>query len=261
MSPVGQSRATAVRECALGPMIAGDTPPPQESMPAPAAATQIAPGVHLVRQRRANVYLVDEGEGVTAIDAGLVGSSPGIVRAMAALRRTPQDLVRAVITHGHPDHAGGAPELAALGAEVLIHEADAAAIRVDLRDAIRNPSRGAILQAMTPVPDAFAHIADGDVLPVLGGLHVIHTPGHTSGSVCLWAPRDGLLFVGDALQFRFGRLSHASTVFSADHAQARRSMERLQGLDIGVIVFGHYPPMRVGARKALVALVAGSANR
>jgi glyoxylase-like metal-dependent hydrolase (beta-lactamase superfamily II) len=225
------------------------------------SASEIAPGVHLVRQRRTNVYLIDEGDGVTAIDAGLAGSGPGIIRALAELGRKPEDLVRAVVTHGHPDHAGGAPELAALGAEVLIHEADAAAIRVDLRDAFRNPSRGAILQAMSPVPHALGHIADGDILPVLGELHVIHTPGHTAGSVCLWAPRDRMLFVGDALQFRFGRLSHASLVFSADHAQARRSVERLQGLDIGVIVFGHYPPMRVGARGALVALVAGSGNR
>ncbi len=229
-------------------------------MPAREPAPEIAPGVHLVRQRRANVYLIDEGDGVTVIDTGLAGSGPGIIRALGDLGRTPQDLVRALVTHGHPDHAGGAPELAAMGTEVLIHKADAAAIRVDLRDAIRNPSRGAILQAITPVPHALGHVAEGDVLPVLGGLEVIHTPGHTPGSVCFWAPRVGLLFVGDALQFRFGRLSHASTVFSADHAQARRSVERLQGLDIGLIVFGHYPPMRVGAREALRALVAGSAR-
>ena len=53
-------------------------------------------------------------------------------------------------------------------------------------------------------------IEDGDVLPMLGGLRVIHTPGHTPGSVCLYGVRDRVLFVGDTLQRRFGRVSFAS---------------------------------------------------
>ena len=78
--------------------------------------------------------------------------------------------------------------------------------------------------AMTPEPPAVQPIEDGDVLPVLGGLRVVHTPGHTPGSVCLYGARDRVLFVGDNLQRRFGRLSFASRLYSDDYALARRSM-------------------------------------
>jgi glyoxylase-like metal-dependent hydrolase (beta-lactamase superfamily II) len=89
------------------------------------------------------------------------------------------------------------------------------------------------------------------VLPALGGLHVVHTPGHTPGSICLYAPSLRLLFTGDVLQLRQGRLVGPHAVFSDDMAEARRSVARLAELDVDTICFAHYPPLRGGARKAL----------
>src|SRR5947208_2623019 len=80
-------------------------------------------------------------------------------------------------------------------------------------------------------------IEDGDVLPVLGGLEVIHTPGHTAGSVCLYAARDRLLFVGDALECRRGKVGFASAIFSDDVAQARASVKRMAERDVNTIIF------------------------
>ena len=107
---------------------------------------------------------------------------------------------------------------------------------------------------------ATSPLADGDVLPVLGGLEVIHTPGHTPGSVCLWAPRDGLLFTGDLLQRRFGRIICASSIFSDDVRAARRSVQRLADLDVKTIIFGHDPPMREGGREAIARLAREAAR-
>ena len=89
------------------------------------------------------------------------------------------------------------------------------------------------------------------MLPALGGLHVVHTPGHTPGSVCLYSPALRLLFTGDTLQLRQGRLTGPHHVFSDDLAEARRSVARLAELDAETIVFAHYPPLRTGARGAL----------
>ena len=83
---------------------------------------------------------------------------------------------------------------------------------------------------------------------------MIHTPGHTPGSVCLWAPRDGLLFTGDVLQRRFGRVVFASSLFSDDVRAARRSVQRLAALDVKAIVFGHYPPLVDGAGDVITRL-------
>jgi glyoxylase-like metal-dependent hydrolase (beta-lactamase superfamily II) len=97
-------------------------------------------------------------------------------------------------------------------------------------------------------------LADGDVLPILGGLEVIHTPGHTPGSVCLYAPRDRLLFVGDALEVRRGKVTFASPLFSDDLATARQSVKRMAERDVNTIVFGHDKPWRSDANGVLAAL-------
>lgn len=159
-----------------------------------------------------------------------------------------------ICTHGHPDHAGGARELALVGAKVLIHPADAARLATTWRDALRRPSRSRVFAAMTPEPPDMVFMEDGDVLPVLGGLRVVHTPGHTPGSVCLYGPRDKVLFVGDSLQRRWGRVSFASTLYSDDATAARRSVKRLTSLDVNTIVFSHYPALTENAAATLAML-------
>lgn len=135
-----------------------------------------------------------------------------------------------------------------------MHPADYAGLQVGVRDAIRRPSRGRIFASITPVPPSYRPVEDGDVLPVLGGLRVVHTPGHTPGSICLYAPRERLLFTGDVLQRRRGAIVFASQIYSDDHAAARRSVQRLAELDVDTIIFSHFPPLREHASAALAEL-------
>jgi glyoxylase-like metal-dependent hydrolase (beta-lactamase superfamily II) len=188
------------------------------------------------------------------IDTGYAGSTARIDRAMRAHGHEVSDLARVVVTHGHPDHAGSARELAALGIPILMHPADAANLGVTWRDVVGRPTRGRVFSAMTPEPPAIVPIEDGQVLPMLGGLQVVHTPGHTPGSVCLYGARDRVLFVGDSLQRRFGRVSFASGLYSDDHAAARRSVKRLAELDVETIVFSHFATLEGGAAEILATL-------
>lgn len=190
------------------------------------------------------------------IDCGYAGSSERIARGMKAHGRSIDDLTRVVITHGHPDHAGSARELAAKGIPILIHPADAERLKTTWRDVLDRPSRGRVFAAMTPEPPEIVPIADGQILPMLGGLEVVHTPGHTPGSVCLYGARDRVLFVGDTLQRRFGRVSFASGLYSDDHAAAKRSVKRLALLDVQTIVFSHFAPVEDGGSEILAALAA-----
>ena len=220
---------------------------------------EIAPRVYEIALTRVRAHLIAEDD-LTLIDAGLPQSVGQIDRAIAAVGRSPAELARVICTHGHPDHAGGAAELGLRdGVELLIHPADLANLPITVGQALRRPSRGRLFAAVTPLPGHSVPIVDGDVLPVLGGLHVIHVPGHTPGSVCLYAPRNRLLFVGDALQARFGRVGFASRLYSDDWGAARASVQRLAELDVETIVFSHYPPWSDDAKGVLGRLAAEAA--
>jgi glyoxylase-like metal-dependent hydrolase (beta-lactamase superfamily II) len=206
-----------------------------------------------IQLTRVKAHLAMESE-LSLIDCGYAGSGVRISRAIEAQGRSMAELRRVVITHGHPDHAGSARELALAGVPILIHSADAVGLRTTWADLARHPTRGRLFAAMTPEPPAFQPIEDGDVLPMLGGLRVIHTPGHTPGSVCLYGARDRVLFVGDSLQRRFGRVTFASSLYSDDYAQAQRSVKRLAKLDVKSVVFSHFAALEEGAVEVLARL-------
>jgi glyoxylase-like metal-dependent hydrolase (beta-lactamase superfamily II) len=210
-----------------------------------------------IRLRRVSAHLVLEDR-LTLIDCGYAGSAGRIAKAIEGHGRSVAELDRLICTHGHPDHAGSARELAAMGVPVLIHPADAARLKTRWRDVLARPSRGRLFAAMTPDVPRTEPLIDGEIIPALGGLEVSHTPGHTPGSVCLYGARDGVLFVGDTLEARFGRVTFASSLYSDDVATARRQVQRLASLDVRTIIFSHYPPVEEGAADVLAALAARS---
>jgi glyoxylase-like metal-dependent hydrolase (beta-lactamase superfamily II) len=221
---------------------------------------EIAAGVHAVQLRGCTGFLLAE-ERLSLIDAGLQGSRRPLERYLRGIGRDIDELDRIICTHGHPDHIGGVRELVAAAgeAEVLIHPADLEGVGIGLQDVLRIRKRGSILHFLTPHPGAALPIVDGDVIPALGGLEVIHTPGHTPGSVCLWAQRYRLLFVGDALQVRRGRLTYASAFFSHDYPAARTAVARLAELDVETIALAHYAPWQLNSQARLRALAGKAA--
>ena len=101
-----------------------------------------------------------------------------------------------VLTHGHIDHAGGAAELAAeLGVEVIgPHEADQ-----PLLDRLEQQGRTYGIDDVRNVkPDRY--LAEGEALEIAGvPFQILHCPGHSPGSVVLFAPSLRFAFMGDVL--------------------------------------------------------------
>jgi glyoxylase-like metal-dependent hydrolase (beta-lactamase superfamily II) len=217
---------------------------------------EIAPGVHAVRLLSGYVHLIAEPQ-MTLIDTGLIGSGRPVERYVRRISRSIDDLARIICTHAHPDHIGAVRELAGdREVEVLMHPADLEGLKVTLRDAVANRNRGQLIAYFTRHPGEATPVTDGQELPILGGLQVIHTPGHTPGSVCLYAARHKLLFTGDALQVIRGKVTFASAIFSDDMPLARASVARMAALDVETIAFSHYPPWRDGANAVLRNLAA-----
>jgi glyoxylase-like metal-dependent hydrolase (beta-lactamase superfamily II) len=197
----------------------------------------------------------------------MVGSRLVLERYLRRIGRRLDELDRIICTHGHPDHIGGVQELVRdrEDVEVLIHPDDLAGLQRPLRESLarterRSERRGRILQSLTRTPAAPTTIEDGALLPILGGLRVVHTPGHTPGSICLYAERLRLLFTGDVLQVVRGRLTYASAFFSHDHAGARSSVDRLAALDVETIALSHYPAWREHPNLALRDLATRAAG-
>jgi glyoxylase-like metal-dependent hydrolase (beta-lactamase superfamily II) len=196
--------------------------------------TEVADKVYAVPLIGSTAFAILEDD-VTVVDAGLRGSLPRLHAAVAALGRSPQEIRRFVVTHAHPDHIGGA-----FGAEILLHPAD--------RVRSMRLNAGTLARRLSWLPTT-TDLADGDLLPVLGGLRVLHTPGHTAGSVCLFGERDGLLFCGDALwRDDRGSLRPPNPYWSEDLRVARDSFAKLEPLAVDTILFAHRPPLAQGAR-------------
>jgi glyoxylase-like metal-dependent hydrolase (beta-lactamase superfamily II) len=97
-------------------------------------------------------------------------------------------------------------------------------------------------------------VNDGDEIPALGGIKVLHTPGHTPGSICLFLQQEGIVIVGDVITHRFG-LSLPSKMFTVDMTQELQSIKRVVSLDFDVICFGHGSPIVYEAHPAITDFV------
>jgi len=177
-----------------------------------------------------------------AIDAAI----PSLAWINAELAERGWTLKLIVSTHGHWDHIGDNAALSAqTGAPIAVHPLD--------RDRLVRPQS---LYAPFEIPPSVpaVELAEGGAIR-FGSLHleVLHTPGHTEGSVCLLAPDDGLLFSGDTLfAGGWGRVD----LPGGSPEQMADSIARLGRLEPGMQVRpGHGPSTTIEREAAWIELV------
>jgi len=132
----------------------------------------------------------------TSHEAIVVDPGDEIPRIMALITKHGLTVKQIVVTHAHIDHIAGAQQLKALtGAPILYNQHDLPLV------AMMDIQAGWLGLASVPLvlpPDA--DLADGQAVTVEGiAGSVIHTPGHTPGSLCLYVPAENLLLAGDTL--------------------------------------------------------------
>ena len=242
--------------------------------------TETAPGIYRLGTELVNWYLLQDGSGLCAIDAGLPKLFDTLDEQMAGAGLSVDRIEAVVLTHSDGDHTGVARALQERGARVLIHEADDPSLRkpgpkggdasvAKLLANLRRPEVRTVLGhtiryggARPPKIEGAETFREGDALPA--GLEAVHTPGHTRGHCALLHRERRLLFAGDALidheLVTKGRGPQVMPRYTnIDTGQALASLDRIEALDgdVDVLLFGHGEPWRHGAAAAVRSARAG----
>ena len=179
-----------------------------------------------------NCWLIggDRTDEAVVVDPGF---SPGLVHRM--LETTGRRPVAVLATHGHFDHIGSAAEFCGDELPLHIHEADALAL-TDPQAWGAGPTTPAV-----PVKDVRI-VGDGDVLRFAGfEIEVLHTPGHTPGSVCYRT--DGWVLSGDLV---FAGTIGRHDLPNSSPVDMRRSLSRFLELPDAMDIYpGHGPTTTV----------------
>lgn len=229
---------------------------------------QIASGLHRIGSDIVNSYLIVDKDGVTIIDAGLPGYWKVLQAELAAIGKSLDDVRALILTHGDTDHIGFAARLQSeKGIAAYIHEADVERARL----IVKKPNSGWGPVKIGPLAGFLWYsarhgglrikpatelqtVADGDVLDVPGSPRIIHTPGHTPGSIAVLAPAFDALFLGDAMTTRnvlTGVTGPKPAPFTLEPKQAVASLDRIENVDTTWLLPGHGPAWDGGVPEAV----------
>ena len=220
---------------------------------------KLLPNVYWIDSGSVNFYLCLDEDGVTLVDSGMPKKQGLVWDALSELGYGRSDLKRILLTHADIDHAGSAKAIQAeTGAVVYASGATAVYLQ-------QGQSPDHLPKLVQWISNAFVRypalsetviqtIEDGEELPILGGMKILATPGHTMEHHSFYSPSTGVLFAGDALSTRNGRLQSTPPRITADQTAANQSALRLLNLSPTLIACGHGKPMKNPLQEDIITL-------
>jgi glyoxylase-like metal-dependent hydrolase (beta-lactamase superfamily II) len=179
-------------------------------------------------------------------EALVIDPGDNIEQVLEVLARHGLTLKQIVITHAHIDHVGGAMQLKrATGAPILLNQNDQALL------AMLDVQAGWLGQQPPEKVVIDQDLRDGDTVRVGAGAlqaSVLHTPGHTQGSICLYFPAEQKLIAGDTLFA--GSIGRTDLPGGSSEMILRSLHQRVLALpDETVVVPGHGPLTTIGEER------------
>ena len=193
---------------------------------------EVFPGVYRIFDSFVNVYLVDRGDHLVAVDTGIETTCGKILDAVGEIGKP---LKAIILTHGHLDHTGSLK---------CLRERTEAVIAAH-RDEVEG-----IAEKTGIEPDV--KLQDGEVFE---RFKVLHKPGHTRGSICLLDEGTKSLFVGDLVVERNGRLEEVPQQYSLDPEMNRKRIVELLEVDFENLLPAHGKPLLKNGKEKVEELV------
>ena len=186
---------------------------------------EIAKGLHAFIWRdfqvnNCNTYLISSSKHIL-IDPGLYQLFDGVRAGLSDMHLSPAMIELVIITHGHSDHMGA---VEVFGRNTLV------AIGLKELDFLKTSG----MFSIDAEPDVL--LEEGDLVADDIALQIIHTPGHSPGSICVYWPDRKALFSGDVL---FNRSIGRTDLPGGKGKSLKESIRRLAELDIEFLLPGH----------------------
>ncbi len=220
---------------------------------------KITDTVFVVPDVVANPYIIVDADGLTIIDTGMPSSHKKILAYVAGLGKSPKDVKRIILTHSDIDHIGALDALRkATGARTYASRIEAEAIANGKPSRQIKPTGFSLRRILFTIMSPFFKatpvqmdeiLADGQTLPVLGGLRVLETPGHTPGHISLFLPAEGVLFCGDSMVTDAEGIHGSRPGLTWDEGKARESEQKQAELGAQIVCSGHGPVVMDAAGK------------
>ena len=221
---------------------------------------KIIDNVYLVPKVAANPYIIVDADGLTIIDVGIPSSEKKILTYINSLGKSAQDVKRIILTHSDIDHVGSLVALhKATGAGTYASQIEADAIAKGKPSREVHPPGFSLRRILFSLISPFFKVSPfqvgeilkhSQVLPVLGGLQVVETIGHTPGHISLYAPAAGVLFCGDSMRTDENGINASLTPgLTWDIEMAKESIRKQAALNPHIICPGHGPVLMDAAGK------------